>query len=253
MREVAHALRPRRVQLGRRSGSASVRCRCCESTAAAAIRPARQPRALRRRTSRSTIPARRARASARARGHRGRATWTGLTACISTRCASRTSRRSSARWRPSSRSSATCSRGMKWVNFGGGHHITRPGYEVDDLIRARPGLRATAQGRRSTWSRARRSPTTGVLVAEVLDMIAQRHADRDPRHLRDLPHAGRAGDAVPRRGSSAPASPARKPHTYRLGGQSCLAGDVIGDYSLRAAARRSASAWCSRTWPTTRW
>ena len=154
--------------------------------------------------------------------------------------------------RSSRRSSATCSKGMKWVNFGGGHHITRPGYQVEALISLvkefsrrceRAGLPRAGRGDRLPRGRAgRRSARRD----------AQRHADRDPRHLRHLPHAGHAGDALPRadhrRGRARraaahlppgrPVLPRRRRHRRLF---------------VRAAARRSASAWCSRTWPTTPW
>jgi hypothetical protein len=49
---------------------------------------------------------------------------------------------------------------MEWINFGGGHHITRPGYQVDELIRPACATSPAATTCRSTWSPARRSPTS---------------------------------------------------------------------------------------------
>ena len=89
--------------------------------------------------------------------------------------------------------------GMKWVNFGGGHHITRarlrgrrPGPPVRDFRAAaqRPGLPRAGRGDRARRRRARRGGA---------GPRPQRHADRDPRHLGDRAHARRARDAVPRR------------------------------------------------------
>ena len=119
--------------------------------------------------------------------------------------------------------------GMKWVNFGGGHHITRPDYDVDDLVRLlrdfartleRPGLSRARRGGRARHRRARRG---------VLDMFAQRHADRDPRHLGDR-HMPDVLEMPYRAGIVGAGEPGAQPHTYRLGGLTCLAGDVIGDY-----------------------
>ena len=122
---------------------------------------------------------------------------------------------------------------LEWINFGGGHHITRPGYQVDALIarlrdfRERYGLAVYLEPGEAL------AINTGVLVAEVLDVF---RTDRDQAildvsatcHMPDtleMPYragifgAGEAGD---------------KAHTYRLGGITCLAGDVIGDYSFAA-------------------
>ena len=62
-------------------------------------------------------------------------------------------------------------KGMKWMNFGGGHHVTRPGYQVQDLIRTlkdfaqRYGVQAYIEpGEAIAWK-------AGVLVAEVLDTM----------------------------------------------------------------------------------
>ncbi|MEM5947523.1 carboxynorspermidine decarboxylase [Spirochaetia bacterium 38H-sp] len=121
--------------------------------------------------------------------------------------------------------------GRKWVNWGGGHHITREDYDTEKLINLvcdfiarydvdvylEPG-EAVALG-------------TGVLVAEVLDIVhnGMNIAILDTSattHMPDVlempyrPHIWDAGEA------------GEKAYTYRLGGPSCLAGDVIGDYSF---------------------
>ncbi len=121
--------------------------------------------------------------------------------------------------------------GMKWVNFGGGHHITREGYDLQKLIgligdfKSRYGVDVYLEpGEAVGWR-------TGVLVATVLDIV---HNGVDiaildtsaEAHMPDtiiMPYraevrgAGRAGE---------------KPYTYRLAGNTCLAGDVMGDYSF---------------------
>jgi carboxynorspermidine decarboxylase len=120
---------------------------------------------------------------------------------------------------------------MKWMNFGGGHHVTRPGYQVEDLIRT---LKEFAQrypvqvyiepGEAIAWK-------AGVLVAEVLDTME----NGMPIAILDTSATCHMPDTLemPYRAQIIGAGePGEKPHTYRLGGQSCLAGDVIGDYSF---------------------
>ena len=122
-------------------------------------------------------------------------------------------------------------KGMKWMNFGGGHHVTRPGYQVEDLIRT---LKEFAQrypvqvyiepGEAIAWK-------AGVLVAEVLDTME----NGMPIAILDTSATCHMPDTLemPYRAQIIGAGePGEKPHTYRLGGQSCLAGDVIGDYSF---------------------
>jgi carboxynorspermidine decarboxylase len=59
---------------------------------------------------------------------------------------------------------------MKWVNFGGGHHITRPDYDIEALVRAVDGSkRSTAS--RFIWSRRSRSAERGVARHSVLDIV----------------------------------------------------------------------------------
>lgn len=121
---------------------------------------------------------------------------------------------------------------MKWVNFGGGHHITREDYEVERLIgllkdfRARhPHLEVVLEpGEAVGWR-------TGELVASVLDVVknGMNLAILDvsvSAHMPDcleMPYRPAILDA---------GEPGEKPHTYRLGGGTCLAGDVLGDYSF---------------------
>lgn len=120
---------------------------------------------------------------------------------------------------------------MKWVNFGGGHHITREGYDVERLIRVirefrdKYGTRVILEpGEAVGWQ-------TGVLVAEVLDVI---HNEMDLAIL-DISVSAHMPDCLemPYRPDIRDAGEANeKAHTYRLGGTTCLAGDVVGDYSF---------------------
>ena len=121
---------------------------------------------------------------------------------------------------------------MKWVNFGGGHHITRKDYHRDELVRilkdfsARyPHLQVIMEpGEAIGWQ-------TGELVASVGDIV---HNEMDivilnvsiSAHMPDcleMPYRPNIiGAALPR----------EKAHTYKLTGNSCLAGDQLGDYSF---------------------
>ncbi len=120
---------------------------------------------------------------------------------------------------------------MQWINFGGGHHITRPDYQRDELaacirdfsrrhdlqVYLEPG-EAIALG-------------TGVLVCEVLDLgwneVSQAILDTSATcHMPDVLEMPYRPDLL---GAGVPGA---KAHTYRLGGLTCLAGDVIGDYSF---------------------
>jgi len=120
---------------------------------------------------------------------------------------------------------------MKWINFGGGHHITREDYDIDLLcgiikdFRRRYNLNVYLEPGEAVALNA------GVLVASVLDII---HNDVDIAIL-DASATTHMPDVLemPYRPEIEGAGmPGEKPHTYRLGGPSCLAGDVIGDYSF---------------------
>ncbi|ABQ25188.1 carboxynorspermidine decarboxylase [Geotalea uraniireducens] len=123
--------------------------------------------------------------------------------------------------------------GMRWLNLGGGHHITREGYDIDalvDLVRyfrekydievyLEPG-EAIAIG-------------TGILVAEVLDVV---HNEMEIAIL-DVSATCHMPDILEmpyRPEIEGGFAAGEKACTYRLGGPSCLAGDVIGDWSFEA-------------------
>ncbi len=120
---------------------------------------------------------------------------------------------------------------MEWVNFGGGHHITRQDYQVDELIAAVRDFAARYDVQVYLEPGEAVAIHTGVLVCEVLDTpfsgVQQAILDTSATcHMPDtleMPYrpdifgAGEAGERA---------------HSYRLGGMTCLAGDVIGDYSF---------------------
>lgn len=120
---------------------------------------------------------------------------------------------------------------MKWLNLGGGHHVTREDYHekalVGELIRLRDqyGVQVYLEPGEAVALNA------GYVVSKVLDVM---HNGLDIAIL-DASAACHMPDVleVPYRPDVIGAEqPGVKPYTYRLGGPTCLAGDVIGDYSF---------------------
>ena len=120
----------------------------------------------------------------------------------------------------------------KWLNLGGGHHITRPGYNLKLLkeillhfkqtydldVYLEPGEAVALQ--------------TGVLNAQILDILKKGSKQiailncSATCHMPDvleMPYRPKVLEA---------GTPNEKKHTYQLAGPSCLAGDIIGDYSF---------------------
>ena len=121
---------------------------------------------------------------------------------------------------------------MQWVNFGGGHHITKKDYDIERLIKVLndfknryPHLQLYLEpGEAVGWE-------TGTLTATVLDII---HNQIDIALL-DISAEAHMPDTIimPYRAEVRGAKEANiKAHTYRLAGNSCLAGDIMGDYSF---------------------
>ena len=124
---------------------------------------------------------------------------------------------------------------LEWVNFGGGHHITRPDYDVDLLcetilkFRAEyPHLRVYLEPGEAVALNA------GTLVTKVLDVI-----DEDPRRaILDFSPSCHCPDIIEmpfRPVIEGAGEPGEKRFTYILGGPTCLAGDVAGTYSFDEA------------------
>jgi carboxynorspermidine decarboxylase len=121
--------------------------------------------------------------------------------------------------------------GMEWINVGGGHHITRPGYQVEDLVRLLRELGARHKVQVYIEPGEAVAYHSGVLVAEVLDVmengmpiaILDTSATCHMPDVLEMPYRPRIVGA---------GEPGALAYTYRLGGQSCLAGDVIGDFSF---------------------
>ncbi len=120
---------------------------------------------------------------------------------------------------------------MEWVNFGGGHHITRPDYQVDRLIEVVREFAERYQVQVYLEPGEAVAIHTGALVSEVLDLpwngVSQAILDTSATcHMPDTLEMPYRPDVL---GAGLPNAAA---HTYRLGGMTCLAGDVIGDYSF---------------------
>lgn len=122
--------------------------------------------------------------------------------------------------------------GLKWLNFGGGHHITRPGYDTERLIRVVRDFRERYGVEIYLEPGEAVALHTGVLIVTVLDLI---EAGEQPIAILDSSATCHMPDVLemPYRPNILGAGlPGEQAHTYRLGGMSCLAGDVVGDYSF---------------------
>lgn len=122
-------------------------------------------------------------------------------------------------------------KGLKYINFGGGHHITKKGYDVEKLIKLIKEFKAKYDveiylepGEAVGWE-------TGVLVSSVLDIV---HNGMDIAILDTSAEAHMPDTlAMPYRAEVRDSGEAgEKKYTYRLGGNTCLAGDIMGDYSF---------------------
>lgn len=120
---------------------------------------------------------------------------------------------------------------MKWINFGGGHHITRKGYDVEKLIMLIKNFKEKYNvevylepGEAVGWE-------TGTLISTVLDIVHNGMSiaildTSAEAHMPDtiiMPYRAEVRDA---------GIAGEKAYTYRLAGNTCLAGDIMGDYSF---------------------
>jgi carboxynorspermidine decarboxylase len=120
---------------------------------------------------------------------------------------------------------------MHWVNFGGGHHITADGYNVDGLIKLVQDFSSRHQVQVYLEPGEAIAIGTGVLSCEVLDItwnqLNQAIVDTSATcHMPDTLEMPYRPDVLGAEEAGV------LPHTYRLGGLTCLAGDVIDDYSF---------------------
>lgn len=124
-------------------------------------------------------------------------------------------------------------RGLKWINLGGGHHITRKDYDRERLVWIVKHLKETYQVEVYLEPGEAVVLNAGFLVTSVLETL---HNGMDIAIL-DTSAACHMPDVLempyrpPLQNSG---ESGEKAYTYRLGGPTCLAGDVIGDYSFDA-------------------
>lgn len=120
---------------------------------------------------------------------------------------------------------------MSWINFGGGHHITRADYDIDTLVRVILHMKETYQVEVYLEPGEAVALNSGFLVSSVLDIVENGISIA----ILDTSAACHMPDVLEmpyRPGIVGTGQPGEKPYTYRLGGPTCLAGDIIGDYSF---------------------
>lgn len=129
---------------------------------------------------------------------------------------------------------------MKWLNLGGGHHITRADYDITTLEQCIIRLQKKYDLQVYLEPGEAVALNTGFLVTSVLDTIKNGMdiAILDASAACHMPDVLEMPYRPPLLDSG---MPGEKAYTYRLGGPTCLAGDIIGDYSfdepLRAGDR----------------
>jgi carboxynorspermidine decarboxylase len=120
---------------------------------------------------------------------------------------------------------------LEWVNFGGGHHITREGYDIDLLVKLIVDFKKKYNTEVYLEQGEAIALNAGFLVSTVLDIteneiktaILDTSAACHMPDVLEMPYRPKVIGAF---------DPYEKPYTYRFGGLTCLAGDIIGDYSF---------------------
>lgn len=132
---------------------------------------------------------------------------------------------------------------MKWINFGGGHHITRYGYDIPRLercirrVKEKYGLEVYLEPGEAVALNAG-FLVTAVLETQTTDVILSRGSNPDDKlqtAILDTSAACHMPDVLEmpyRPPLQESGLPGEKRYTYRLGGPTCLAGDIIGEYSF---------------------
>ncbi len=116
---------------------------------------------------------------------------------------------------------------LKWLNFGGGHHITRDDYDREGLIAFIRAIRETYNVDIYLEPGEAVALDAGILVGEILDLPT----NGMNLAITDISATCHMPDVIEAPYRPALMDVADAGHTYRLGGPSCLAGDVIGDYT----------------------
>ena len=121
-------------------------------------------------------------------------------------------------------------KGLKWINFGGGHHITRDDYDRPALIAFLARVRDAYGVEVYLEPGEAVALDAGILVGEILDTPR----NGMPLAITDISATCHMPDVIEAPYRPALLHEAAAGHTYRLGGPSCLSGDVIGDYTWAA-------------------
>ncbi|MFZ2798821.1 MAG: carboxynorspermidine decarboxylase [Syntrophorhabdus sp.] len=126
---------------------------------------------------------------------------------------------------------------LKWVNFGGGHHITRDDYDLERLIKIINGFKQKYGVQVYLEPGEASVLNAGFLASSILDIVTNQMdiaiVDASAEtHMPDVllmpyrPHIIKSGQSK------------EKKYTYRIAGLSCLAGDIMGDYSFNKPLKR---------------
>lgn len=130
---------------------------------------------------------------------------------------------------------------LQWLNLGGGHLITAPDYDRGTLVKTLKRLQHQYHLQAYIEPGEAIAINSGVLVAEVLDIVSN-HTNiaiidaSATCHMPDtleMPYRANVFTATANTPVEIAATCGDKPFSYRLGGQTCLAGDVMGDYSFK--------------------
>jgi carboxynorspermidine decarboxylase len=122
-------------------------------------------------------------------------------------------------------------RRVKTVNFGGGHFINKPGYDIGKLVGAIKAFKTAFKVDVVLEPGAGLVVDTGYLVGRVLDIhrnekdiaILDASASTHMPDVLEVPYTPKVIGA---------GAPGEKPHTYIFGGKTCMTGDIIGEYSF---------------------
>ena len=125
---------------------------------------------------------------------------------------------------------------VKWINFGGGHHITRDDYDIETLVRSILYIKEKYNIDVYLEPGEAIALNAGYLVSTVLDTmkngmdiaIVDTSAECHMPDVLEMPYRPKIIGA---------GNPCEFKYTYRLGGPTCLAGDIIGDYSFEEELR----------------
>lgn len=138
---------------------------------------------------------------------------------------------------------------LTWMNFGGGHHITRSDYDLDLLCATLKMFQMRHPNIKTLYLEPGEACVlqAGTLVATVLDVtwnempiaILDASCACHMPDVMEMPYRPRVfrdpdwtGAAIPGPQADCGGEPGEKPYTVRLAGASCLAGDIIGDWSF---------------------